>query len=274
MVLAHALVRAEGAAPSRWMLLLHGILGSGANWRTFAKQVVAARPGWGAVLVDLRLHGASQDFPPPHTLAACAADLRALEAEIGPVGGVLGHSFGGKVALEYLRERRDLEVAWVIDSTPSARPDARGSDATIRIVRLLETLPARFARREDFLAYVTGQGVDRPTAMWLAMSVKAAKDGAGYEWRADMGGIKALLDDYFATDEWAMVESRAGRVAVHLVAGGDSSVLDSGDRARAQRAALVAPHRVFFHIVPGAGHWVHVDAPAALLDLVVSGTPA
>ena len=55
---------------------------------------------WRAVLVDLRMHGASQDFSPPHTLAACVADLRALENSIGPFHGVIGHSFGGKVALE------------------------------------------------------------------------------------------------------------------------------------------------------------------------------
>ena len=82
------------------MAFLHGILGSGANWRTFARRFVEAKPTWRAVLVDLRKHGASQDFPAPHTLVACADDLRALEKSIGRFDGVLGHSFGGKVALE------------------------------------------------------------------------------------------------------------------------------------------------------------------------------
>ena len=52
MPLAHALVTAPSATPAYWMLFLHGILGSGPNWRTFAKQVVAERPDWGAVLED------------------------------------------------------------------------------------------------------------------------------------------------------------------------------------------------------------------------------
>ena len=51
--LSHALVTAPGQTPDRWMLFLHGILGSGANWRTVARKIVAARPQWGAVLVDL-----------------------------------------------------------------------------------------------------------------------------------------------------------------------------------------------------------------------------
>src|SRR5436305_214981 len=87
MTLAHALVTAPsvgaGSAPARWMLFLHGILGSGANWRTFAKQIVAERPSWGAVLVDLRLHGESQQgFGPPHTIAAAARDVAELIAAL------------------------------------------------------------------------------------------------------------------------------------------------------------------------------------------------
>src|SRR4051812_11877517 len=115
MTLAHAILTAtpsdSGApAPSHWMLFLHGILGTGANSRTFAKEIIKARPTWGAVLVDLRLHGESQDFAPPHTLEAAAKDVAELITELestttGKVRGVLAHSFGGKVALELARQR-------------------------------------------------------------------------------------------------------------------------------------------------------------------------
>src|SRR5687767_12064792 len=98
--LAHAVLAPEGAAPRRWIMFLHGILGSGANWRSFAKGLLAACPGWGAVLVDLRMHGSSQGFAPPHTVAAAAADLASLGLP-GPLGAVVAHSFGGKVALAY-----------------------------------------------------------------------------------------------------------------------------------------------------------------------------
>lgn len=83
MSLAHAILKEPSSTPSRWMFFLHGILGSGANWRTFAKQIVTARPEWGAVLVDLRLHGESQSgFAKPHTIAAAADDVLALAHEL------------------------------------------------------------------------------------------------------------------------------------------------------------------------------------------------
>ena len=47
----------------------------GANWRSFAKRWVDGREDWGAALVDLRMHGQSQDFAPPHTVQAAAQDL-------------------------------------------------------------------------------------------------------------------------------------------------------------------------------------------------------
>ena len=45
--------------PQKWLLFLHGILGSGANWRSFARKILEPRPHWGALLVDLRMHGQS-----------------------------------------------------------------------------------------------------------------------------------------------------------------------------------------------------------------------
>jgi esterase len=128
----HALVAPEGPAPAGWLLFLHGILGSGANWRTVARRLVAARPDWGAVLVDLRMHGRSQGAPPPHTLDAVAADLERLAADLAgrgmTVGGVVGHSFGGKTALAFrARAPRGLVETWVLDATP---PSRRGSRAT------------------------------------------------------------------------------------------------------------------------------------------------
>ncbi len=270
--LSHAVVAAEGATPSRHVLFLHGILGSGSNWRTFARRLVAARPSWSAVLVDLRLHGQSQGFGPPHTLAACAEDLERLEAKLDlPIAAVLGHSFGGKVALEYAGRRPELELAWILDSSPGARPDARGSESTVRIVRLLETVPERFAKREAFVEWVVQHGTDRPIAMWLAMNLRAAPDGEGYSLRVDLPALRSLLNDYFARDEWPVIEN-ATKTHFHLVVGGRSTVLDEGERARAEALARRS-ERVRLHVIENAGHWIHVDAPDALFDLVAAATP-
>jgi len=269
MPLAHSIVTAQGATPTRWMFFLHGILGSGANWRTFAKQIVAAEPSWGAVLVDLRLHGESLDVQPPHTIAACAEDLeelaRTLPATAEGVRGVLGHSFGGKVALELGRQRGgDLEHCFVIDSTPSARPTAKGSESTRHIVELLTELPAEFPDRHAFTAWMEGRGVSRQTSMWLAMNVKAIPNTTRFVFRLDLAGIRQLLDDYFVRDLWPFLEAPPGPMKTHLLVGGKSGVVDAADRERAKHCPQTT-----IDILEEADHWVHVDAPDALRDLVL-----
>ena len=280
-LLAHALVAPPTASPggsaARWMLFLHGILGSGANWRTFAKSVVESRPGWGAVLVDLRLHGESGAFDPPHTVTRAVEDVLALATSLeadprlagGVVRGVLGHSFGGKIALELAARRGDLDHAFVVDSTPSARPDRRGSEDTQHIVDLLRELPDHFPDRESFLAWSQSRGVSRPTAMWLAMNVKPVPNTTRYVFRLDVPGIRAMLDDYFLVDSWNVVESPPAATRVHLVVGGRSSILDEADRARARACAERPGARTTLDVIPDAGHWVHADAPDALRAVVL-----
>src|SRR5512140_1638579 len=104
-VLHHQVLTAAEAAPGRWLYVLHGIFGAGRNWASIARRLVRERPDWGAVLVDLREHGRSTGFGGPHTVAAAAGDLRRLVETTGLAAtGVLGHSFGGKVALRFGRD--------------------------------------------------------------------------------------------------------------------------------------------------------------------------
>lgn len=250
------------------MVFLHGILGSGANWRSFARAFVKERPDWGAVLVDLRLHGDSlEGFAPPHTVAAAAEDVhRLFEVVPGPVRGVLAHSFGGKVALALTaRVAGDLDDVFVVDATPGARPDARGSESTRHIVELLATLPPEFPDRNAFVQYVEERGVTRPTAMWLAMNVRPVPNTTRFVFRIDIAAIRQMLDDYFALDLWPVLEEPPGGVWTHLVAGGRSTVVDAADRARAERC----PHTTL-DVIEDAGHWVHADAPEALRQIVLS----
>ena len=273
--LAHALVtspsRPPASPPIRWMLFLHGIFGSGSNWRTFARRWVDARPDWGAVLVDLRLHGRSLGFDAPHSLKAAAGDLLALLPSIpGPVAGVVGHSFGAKVALELVAELGGaLDEAWIVDGAPGARPDRRGSEDTTHVLDLVESLPRTFAARTDFHQALETAGIGERTTEWLAKNVAAA-DGGGYRFKLDLRAIRAMLQDYFERDLWPIVEDPPGRVRIDLVVGGQSSAFDAVDRERAARAAARRSERVRVHTIENAGHWVHVDAPDALLALLIA----
>jgi len=252
------------------MLVLHGILGSGANFRSFARRLAEARPSWGFVLVDQRMHGQSQGAPPPHTIDAAAADLvRLADALRLPVAGVMGHSFGGKVALAYVaRARLELDQVWVLDASPGARRDRAAS--TAEVLRTLRSVPQPLPSRERFLEIVTGLGQPRAIAEWLAMNVRRADDG--FRLRLDLDAVEALLESYVATDTWPVLERAEGARAFEIVVAGRSDAFDDADRAHLDAIAAREP-RVHAHRIEGAGHWVHVDAPDALFELLRARLP-
>ncbi len=263
---SHAFVEAPGATPERWIVFLHGILGRGNNWRGFARQLVKDEPRWGAVLVDLRAHGDSRDLPPPDSLDAAAADVaRLTEALPGPLGAVLGHSFGGKVGLAMLGAVRVPRLV-VVDSLPGARPDRRGSEGTMAVLATLRELPDRFPSREAFIERVASRGHGEEIAKWLAMSLDRV-DGE-YRFGLDVARIDALLFGYFTRDLWPAIDPPPAGTIVDLVIGGRSSVYSGEDRARAMELASRHPEALHVHVLEKAAHWVHVDDPEGLLAIV------
>src|SRR5690606_16029306 len=136
---------------------LHGIYGAGRNWASVARRFVRERAEWGVVLVDLRLHGASAGFDPPHTLARPAEHLAALIRSTGrPADAVLGHSFGGKVALVHVANAADApSLVWMVDSDPGARsPDG----SAWWMLGALRRHPGPFADRGEGVAAIESAG--------------------------------------------------------------------------------------------------------------------
>jgi esterase len=283
----HTLLAAPGAQPSRWMLVLHGVFGSGSNFRALARRITEACPSWGMILVDLRAHGLSQGAPPPHSIAAAAADLLRLERHLGvDVRGVMSHSFGGKVSLAYLEQRAELarqqagaarglgelDQVWILDAAPGARVPGSRSEGQ-DVLELLESLPERLPSREWFLQRVTQHGHSRATAEWLAMNVRrapaeeASPGGDGFQLRLDLPAIRAMLEDYFTLDLWHVIEHQGFAREVHIVIGGRSKVWSAQDRARVEALATRGAV-VYVHVLDSAGHLVHVDDPDGLFGAV------
>ena len=173
--LHHEIVEAAGSSPTRQLLILHGIYGAGRNWGRVARWLVRARPQWRCVLVDLPAHGRSPARE-PHTLRACAEALTQLEERIGAADGVLGHSFGGKVAMMWaLQQGAAADGAgdrgrqlWIVDSSPGAGQPQGGAG---RMLGVLRRHPGPFGSRAEAVAAIESEGFSQAVAQWMAINV-------------------------------------------------------------------------------------------------------
>jgi pimeloyl-ACP methyl ester carboxylesterase len=262
-VLSSEEVRSETG--TQMLYVLHGIYGAGRNWSSVIRRFVRAHGEWNARLLDLRQHGMSQGFAAPHTIAAAAHDIEQLAEQLGETpAAIMGHSFGGKVALMYARNHgNELKQVWVIDSTPDARtPDGSAWE----MLEIIRRTPRQFESREQLIGLLVEAGIARATAQWMATNLEN-REGA-YVWRFDFGAMEALLRDFFQQDLWDVLESPGGDLVIHLVKAQESSVLSPAAVARVREIGQ-ANGRVFLHEVAG-GHWVNAENPDALLTLLTA----
>lgn len=268
--------RLEGNQPARAIAFLHGILGRGINLRMIARRFIETRPGWTAWLVDLRGHGRSPKGVPAASLEAAAQDVVNLAArEDLPLRAIVGHSFGGKVALEaaHLDVLTSLDHIVAIDSAPGSTAPPHGGESPLDVIDVIETLPREFASKLDFIRAVVAAGKTRTLAEWLAGSVERENDHVHFS--LDVNEIRALILDYFKRDLWPVVEHPPGGVNVHLIIAEGSRSYSPADRQRALQIAA-ANSQVTVDVLPG-GHWLHVDNPdgvlSKLLNYIGNATP-
>lgn len=270
MLLNHDLLTAPDATPTKAVLFLHGILGTGANLRSHARRFVQAHPEFLGVLVDLRAHGSSQGTEGEDTVQGAAEDLAQTARSLSvPVQAVVGHSFGGKVALAFSQVQPGLGAVMTLDSAPGPRVDARGSESTLQVLTVLDALQRAWPDRDTFIAAIEEKGLGRMLGQWLAMNLEL-KPG-GWMFKLSLPRIHALLEDYFRVDLWPLIEKAAHTKQgprFHLVVGARSSVYAQEDRVRAQTLEHDSGGYVTVDVL-AAGHWVHVEDPQGLSDVLI-----
>lgn len=272
-------------------VLLHGILGSRKNWASFAKRLAQEFPSWQFLLVDLRCHGDSSQFqrPGPHTVATAAMDVLKLVTNLRIVPRVLiGHSFGGKVALSMAEQAAKplpcpIQV-WVLDATPGkVRAGGDGEDHPAELITALQNMPSKISDRRSIISSLCSQGFSKPVAQWMTTNLRIERPplspspsptppSSYFSWAFDLDGISEMYQSYEATNLWPLVESvpeglhinflRAER-SLHRWAHEDTSRISAAEFIASNGGASVQ-----MHVLEDAGHWVHTDNPDGLFQIL------
>ena len=241
----------------RSTVLLHGFLGTGRNLRSLAAAWSGAEPGRRCLLPDLTGHGTSPGLPEGATLASVARDVLETARAAGLDGplDVVGHSLGGRVALALALAAPDA-VARVslLDIAPGPIPP--GLSESGKVLEVLRAAPARAADRKAMRAELLERGLSGPLSDWLLMNLEPSPEG-GVHWRFDREALAAFHGRFNGESLWEALDVPG--VPARCIRGGRSGYVGDADKARME--ALGCP----VDTLPEAGHFVHVDAPDALL---------
>lgn len=267
-------------------VFLHGILGSRKNWGTFARKLAKEFPTWQFLLVDLRCHGDSASIKKrgPHTVASTALDVLKLVGQLRMTPRVLvGHSFGGKVALSMVEQAakplaRPVKV-WSLDATPGKlRSGGDGEDHPEELIAFLSTLPKEVSTKRDVVNALIQQGFSKDVAQWVVTNLRTngspGSSSSSFSWVFDLKGIAEMYQSYEETNLWKIVEDVPQGVHVNFLKAERSLhrwALEDLQRIHAaEEIAAEEGAGVEMHVLEDAGHWVQADNPDGLFRILSS----
>ena len=179
---------------------------------------------------------------------------------------------------------------WTLDTVPSGVATASDPHGVRRVLDAVASLPREFASRDDLraaLAKISARGegdeekrkkktppFPRDLVDWLGTNLAPTEPALGVSsplgWVFDIDGARALYDAYEREDVEALTTcvDPPNPFETRVVRAAKSERWDASV-ARALESASAKPGaRVRFHVLPDAGHWLHVDNPDGLRALV------
>ncbi|SEP11901.1 Pimeloyl-ACP methyl ester carboxylesterase [Trujillonella endophytica] len=259
--------RTLGEAGPR-VVFVHGLFGQGRNWTTIAKGLADRHR---VTLLDLPDHGHS-----PWTERIDYLDMAGLVAaeleSFGEPATLVGHSMGGKVAMQLaLRRPELLRALVVVDIAPveypvsggrTDDPDEEASPFGAYIAAMQAVDLDRLTTRDEADAALREAVPSRMVRSFLLQSL--VRDGvgadAGWRWRLNLDLLGRDLEELRGFPDPPPGATFDGPVL--WLAGANSHYVLPEDRARMDelfpRTRLVK--------VKGAGHWVHSEQPEIFLE--------
>ncbi len=232
-------------------MILHGLFGTSDNWQTIAKQL--AKDYW-VFIVDQRDHGRSAhtDGLDYERMAGDLAEF--LEQQWIYESHIIGHSMGGKTAMQFAMNYPDLvEKLVVVDIAPKAYVGGHQAIFDALFALDLNTIESR----KEADAFLADRIPDFGTRQFLLKNLTRDKEG-GYRWKMNLPIIyesyQAILDQ---------VKGEPFDKESLFIRGSRSNYIQAEDEPIIKD---LFPNATLESI--DAGHWVHAEKPKDLLQSI------
>lgn len=230
------------------LLILHGLLGMSDNWALIARALAKQ---FRVIVPDLRNHGRSPHSP-VNTYEAMTADIVALCTEKGfDRVNILGHSMGGKVAMTIAFLYPQLTGRLIVaDMGPGAYNENSYHRDLISL--MLSFDPGEASSRAEIDTWLSKKITDERIRMFLLKNITRDRQNK-FAWKANLPVLQAQLPSILEE-----VVPGAYFTGKTLFIRGELSEYINSEQCdqiyqRFPSASVVT--------IPGAGHWLHADAP-------------
>lgn len=234
------------------LVILHGLFGSADNWRSIAKTLSSQRR---VISVDLRNHGQSFHHP-QQTFDLMAEDLAFLLDDLGlAVIDLLGHSLGGKTAMQFAQSYAErLNRLIIVDIAPRQYADEHSV-----IFKALMTLDlSNFSSRTQVSEALSATLPDPMVRQFLLLNLQKAEQG--FSWRIN---LQALFCSYPGLLQSVEPVEAVG-LPTMFISGAKSDYVTESDWQQIKTLYPQSEHVV----IEDAGHWVHAEQPEAFIQQV------
>lgn len=226
------------------LLIVHGLFGSARNWGVIARRLSDDRQ---VIAVDLRNHGESA-WTASHGYDDLAADLAEVIRAHGGQADVLGHSMGGKAAMQLaLTQGSLLRRLIVADIAPVTYGHSQA-----HLIDAMQALPLRgLTSRGEADRLLADAIPDEGTRAFLLQSLDLKATPP--RWRLNLALLRTEMDRITG---WPFTEGRFDGPTLFL-SGANSDYVRPEHR---ETIKTLFPQAKMAKI-PGAGHWLHAEKP-------------
>ncbi len=241
------------ATPSAATLVIaHGLYGSGRNWGVIARRIADHRD---VVAVDMRNHGESPRFP-TQSYPEMAEDLAEVIESLGPQPvDLLGHSMGGKAAMQLALIRPDLIRRLVV---ADIAPVAYSHDQTRNAQAMANIDLSQITTRAEADAALSRDINDAALRAFFLQSLDLRQHPP--RWKLNLPVLEAEMPKIVG---WPGTEGQFPNPTLFL-----TGALSSYVRTEHRDTIRALFPKARFAKLPDAGHWLHAEKPREFEETV------
>ncbi|MDB4145041.1 alpha/beta fold hydrolase [Amylibacter sp.] len=225
------------------LLIVHGLFGSGRNWRAIARNISSDRQ---VHIVDMRNHGESF-WDDDNSYESMANDLEKVILFLGKPVDVLGHSMGGKASMVLAINNSTLVNKLLI---ADIAPFKYEHDQSINISIMKKLKISKISNRSEADQALEKMLPDSSLRAFFLQSLKISSNGNSWQLNLD-----ALEKNMLKIIGFPKLENQFLGETLFL----KGELSDYITNKHLPYINLLFPKNTI-KIIKNAGHWLHADA--------------